>query len=170
MNQSQIALLSVLLLFLPLIPAAMDDFTAFAVTGAIGFILVLYLLYHYKPWRSTKAAINSMYFSGIFALGVAVGVFLALPFHPRHIAELGFVYSLPFIVTLLMVVARLVPKLALKELVTLGNGIFMMLVVIIIGAIIGRFFHNFYETLVIYSGFLVLGVLTYLYIHQGVKQ
>lgn len=169
MNQTQIALLSVLLLFLPLVPAATNDYSAFLVTSSIGFIIVSYLTYHYRVWKSIKGAINAMYFSGIYSMGIALGVFLSLPFHPKHIAEAGFVFSIPFIVNFLIVALKIIPKFITKDILYLGNGVFLMLLIIVIGALAGRFVHNFYETIVIYSGFIALGVLAYLYVNQGVK-
>ncbi|MCQ4448594.1 MAG: hypothetical protein NO076_05035, partial [Sulfolobales archaeon] len=50
-----------------------------------------------------------------------------------------------------------------KEFLSLGNGMAAFLLTVLIGSLIGRALSNFYELLILYTGFIVLGVLAMLY-------
>ncbi|NON63662.1 hypothetical protein [Acidianus sp. RZ1] len=166
MKEPNTLIISILLILLPVIPAFLFNFPAFLVTSLIGLAIVLWYFVRYLPWKGIQNAIISTYFTGIYSFGLALGVFFALPMKPRVFAEVSLIESIPFIISILYVLRALIFKLVNKSIVKVGNGYFAMLIVLIIGAVAGRFFHNFYELIILYSGFLILGIITYLYFKE----
>ncbi|AWR96687.1 hypothetical protein DFR86_03360 [Acidianus sulfidivorans JP7] len=166
MKEPNSLLISIILVLLPVIPALLLNFHVFIVTSAIGFLISTYYFVKYLPWKSLQNNIISIYFTGIFAFGLALGVFLALPAKPRDFAAVSLVESIPFFISFLILAKSLITKVIDKSILRLGNGYFAALIVIIIGAIIGRFLHNFYELIILYSGFIALGIITYLYFKE----
>lgn len=159
-------LLSILLIALPIIPAYLFNFPAFVVLSTIDFALVLYLLYSYKSWTSLRNRVIGLYFSGVFALGVTLAIFFALPIRPREFALAGIIYILPFIFQFLLTIKPFFTKILGKDFIQFGNGYVAFLLVIIIGAVIGRFIANFYQLIIIYSGAIVIGLLLLLYLRK----
>lgn len=166
MKDWQVAGLSLTLILLPVIPALVENFTAFAVTSTLGFVVVLYLLMTYKPWESRTNSVISLYFSGVFSFGLAFGVFLVLPLHPRLYGLVALVESIPFFLSFYFATKGLWKSVLNKEVLSLGDGYLAFVLVVLIGAIIGRFLHNFYELVILYSGFLTMGFLAMLYFRK----
>lgn len=166
MREPSTLLVSIILLILPIIPGYLINFPAFVGTSLIGFAISLLYFIRYPPWKSLQNAVISVYFTGIFALGLALAVFFALPSKPREFAEVALVESIPFFISFVILAKSVFPKMINKSLLKLGNGYFAMLLVILAGAIIGRFLHNFYELIILYSGFLALGIIAYFYFKE----
>lgn len=161
MRSTEVLGLSLLLFALPL-SALANNVELYAATSLIGFAIVLYLMAKIRPWTEVRSSVSFLFFSGIYTAGVAIGIFLILPLDPKKIALLGAVESLPFILLFILTLPKV--HLSIKsDILKTGNGLFAMLLVVIVGAVIGRFFHNFYQQIIIYTGFLVAGFLTYLY-------
>ncbi|ARM75165.1 hypothetical protein [Acidianus manzaensis] len=166
MKEPNSLLISIILILLPVIPALLLNFPIFVGASVVGFLISVYYFVKYLPWKSLQNNVISLYFTGIFAFGLALGVFLALPAKPREFALVSLVESIPFFISFILLVKSLLPKLLDKSIIKLGNGYFAMLIVIIIGAIIGRFLHNFYELIFLYSGFIALGIIAYFYFKE----
>lgn len=166
MKQSETAGISILLILLPTIPAFLHSFYGYLGASIVGFAIVIYLFAQYRPWENSNNAIISLYFTGIFAFGLAMAVFLTLPLKPRAYAGVALVESIPFFVSFYYVARLFLGKFFQKNVVKFANGYVAFLIVVIIGAIIGRFFHNFYELIIIYSGFIALGIIAYFYFKE----
>ena len=160
-------LLSILLLLLPLVPAYVLNYPAFVVTSTIGLIIVLYIMISNKTWQGLKAKIIGTYFSGVFAVGVTLGVFFELITKPRLFAETGLIFIIPFIVQFLLLLKDILPTLIKKDLLYFSNGYVPFLLVLIIGAIIGRFISSFYSLIILYSGTLIVAILVFLYFRRS---
>ncbi|BCU68986.1 hypothetical protein [Stygiolobus caldivivus] len=167
MDTRTTVLLSILLVILPVIPAYVLNYPAFVVTSVIGLIIVLYIMFTNRTWETLKAKVVGTYFSGVFAVGVTLGIFFALYSKPRLFAETGLIFILPFIVQFILLLKDILPSLVTKELLYFSNGYVPFLLVLIIGAIIGRLFSSFYTLLVLYSGTLVVAVLVFLYFRRS---
>lgn len=166
MREPSTLLVSIVLILLPVIPAFILNFPAFIGASLVGFIISTFYFIRYLPWKSLQNNIISLYFTGIFAFGLALAVFLALPSKPREFAELALFEAIPFFISFILLIRSLLSKVIDRSVIKLGNGYFAMLLVIIIGAIIGRFLHNFYELIILYSGFIALGIIAYLYFKE----
>ncbi|MCI2413759.1 MAG: hypothetical protein MPF33_00680 [Candidatus Aramenus sp.] len=166
MKQWQTTSIAILLVLLPAIPAFVRSFYGFVGGSVVGFVIALYLFLQYKPWESLNNAVVSTFFTGIFAFGLGLAVFLDLPMKPKDYALVTLAFSIPFVVSLAFLLRPLIGNLLRVDLIKFGNGYVAMLIVVIIGAIIGRFFHNFYELIVLYSGFITLGIIAYLYFKE----
>ncbi|MEM0173476.1 MAG: hypothetical protein QXV69_08155 [Sulfolobaceae archaeon] len=169
MNKLQIGLLTIVLLT-PLVPAAINSFTAFLPTSMICLGILLYLFYRYRPWIDLRSAIITLYFSTVFTLGITLGVFLVLPANPRLISIAGLIEIIPFLFNLILVLKSFIRNLFNKKVFFINKGYFTFVIIILIGALIGRLFPNFYQQLVIYSGTLVIAVLFLVYIRQQVNR
>ncbi|EHP70698.1 hypothetical protein MetMK1DRAFT_00012010 [Metallosphaera yellowstonensis MK1] len=166
MKDWEVAGISLLLILLPVIPALVESFLAFAVASTVGFVIVSYLLMSYKPWESRTNSIISLYFSGVFSFGLAFGVFLALPLHSRLYGLVALIESIPFLVSFYFATRGVWKTVLSKEVLSLGDGYLALVLVVLIGAIVGRFLHNFYELVILYSGFLTMGFLALLYFRK----
>ena len=167
MDTKTVALVSLLLILLPVVPAYLLNFPAFVATSAIGLVIVLYIMITNRTWEDLKSMIVGTYFTGVFAAGITLGVFFALYSKPRLFAELGLIFSLPFIVQFILLLRRILPNIIRKDILYFSNGYLPLLIVIIIGAIIGRFISSFYSLLILYSGTIVIGILLFLYFRKG---
>lgn len=166
MNNSTLVLLSILFIALPIIPAYLFNFPAFVVLSTIDFVMLIYILYNYKTWTDLRNRIVGLYFSGVFALGVTLAIFFALPVKPKDFALVGLVYIIPFIFQFIISIKPLVAKIVAKDFLSFGNGYVAFLLIVIIGAIIGRFIGNFYQLIVLYSGTILVGILILLYLRK----
>jgi|ECHhosMinimDraft_1075155.scaffolds.fasta_scaffold00124_11 hypothetical protein len=162
MKTYEILGISLLLLILPL-TAMGNNFILFASASLVGLALLLFLMARFKPWSSLQNSVVSLYFSGSYAAGVILGLFLILPLRPVKLAELGAFELLPFIVNLLLLIYQTKPRIG-TDIFKLGNSLFTLLIIMVIGALIGRMLSNIYEDLTLYLGFLIAGLLFYLYI------
>jgi len=169
MNKFQIGILTIVLVA-PLIPAAVNSLIAFLPTSLICLGILLYLFYRYKPWSDLRSAIITLYFSTVFVLGIALGVFLVLPLKPREISIIGLIESIPFFFNLVLVLKSFASKFINRKILLTNNGYFAFIVIILIGALIGRFFNNFYQLLIIYSGTLIVATLVLVYIKRLQQQ
>ena len=149
-----------------MIPAYLLNFPAFVALSTIDLIILIYLLFKYKTWTSLRNRIIGLYFSGIFALGVTLAIFLALPIRPKEFAEVGLIYIIPFIFQFIISIKPLISKIAFKDFLSFGNGYVAFLLIVIIGAIIGRFLENFYQLIILYSGSILAGILILLYLRK----
>jgi len=166
LNTRTVALLSIVLILLPLIPAYLLNFLAFVISSAIGFIIVIYIMISNKTWTDTKNKVVGTYFSGVFATGVVLGEFLELYSATREFAIAGLVFVLPFIVQFILLAKDILPKLVNKDLIYFSNGYLPMLIVIIIGALVGRMLTSFYSLIILYSGTIVVALLVFLYFRK----
>ncbi len=166
MNQWQTTAISILLVLLPAIPAFARSFYGFLGGSVIGLVIAVYLFLQYKPWENVNNAVVSTFFTGIFAFGLGLAVFLVLPLKPKEYALVALAFSIPFIVSLVFLLKPLIGNFLRADLLKFGNGYVAMLIVVIIGALMGRFFHNFYQLIILYSGFIALGIITYLYFKE----
>ncbi|BBD72409.1 hypothetical protein HS1genome_0798 [Sulfodiicoccus acidiphilus] len=161
MKDWQVVALSFVLFLLPL-TALVDRLSVYAPASLVGLAVLLYLIYVSKPWTSPRSSLAALFFSAAYALGVVVGIFLILPLDPKGIATLGAVELLPTIAIFLLSVYQLRPNIGLsifKE----GEGMFAFLLIVLLGAIAGRFFSNFYQEITIYAGSVIIASLAYLY-------
>jgi len=161
MKDWQVIALSFVLFLLPL-TALIDRFVVFASSSLVGLAILLYLIYISKPWTSARASVAALFFSLAYALGVVVGVFLVLPLDPRDIAILGGIEVLPTLLLFALSLIKLRPKIGLN-LFREGGGMVMFLLIVIIGALVGRYFPNFYQEIAIYAGSIALATAVYLY-------
>ena len=166
MNNWTIVLLSILFIALPVIPAYLFNFPAFVVLSTIDFAILIYILITYKTWTSLRNRVVGLYFSGVFALGVTLAIFFALPLKPKEFALVGLIYIIPFIFQFIITIKPIITKIAVKELLSFGNGYVAFLLVVIIGAIIGRFLENFYQLIILYAGSILTGILILLYLRK----
>lgn len=166
MNTSTIVLISILLIALPIIPAYILNFPAFVALSGLDFALVIYLMISNKTWTTLKSRIVGLYFTGVFALGVTLAVFFALPSKPRLFAIAGLVFVLPFIFQFIISIKPFIRNVISIDFLRFGNGYVAFLLVLIVGAIIGRYLANFYELVVLYTGTIVLGILMLLYLRK----
>ncbi|BFH73554.1 hypothetical protein SJAV_14980 [Sulfurisphaera javensis] len=166
MNTSTLVAISILLIALPVIPAYLLNFPVFVALSTVDLVIVLYLMITYKTWTTLKSRIIGLYFSGVFALGITLGIFFALPIKPRLFAEIGLIYVLPFIFQFIISIKPFIAKIISKNFLGFGNGYVAFLLVLIIGAIIGRFLANFYQFIVLYSGTILIGILILLYLRK----
>ncbi|QKR01097.1 hypothetical protein GWK48_08935 [Metallosphaera tengchongensis] len=166
MKDWQVTGVSLLLILLPVLPALADNFYAFVGASVVGFAIVLYLFATYKPWVDQTNATVSLFFSGIFSFGLALGVFFTLPLHPKLYGAVSLVESIPFFISLYFATKDLWGKIFKKEVLYLADGYLAFALTILIGAIIGRFLHNFYELITLYSGFLIMGFILMLYFRK----
>ncbi len=168
MKDSTILTVSILMILLTAVPGFLDSLPAFIVGSVIGLALVGYFLYNEKPWSGYKASITGVYFSGILALGAGLGVFLILPTAPRYFAAVALIDSIPFIISFVISLKflRNTLKLSLGSILSTGNGFLALLLFVFIGGIAGRFLANFYELIVVYSGFLIMGILAMMYFRK----
>ena len=166
MNNSTLILLSILFIALPIIPAYLFNFPAFIVLSTIDLIILIYILFRYKTWAGLKNRIIGLYFSGVFALGVTLAIFFALPVKPKDFALVGLVYIIPFIIQFIISIKPVITKIVIKDFLSFGNGYVAFLLIIIIGAIIGRFIENFYQLIVLYAGSILVGILILLYLRK----
>ncbi|BBG25397.1 hypothetical protein [Sulfuracidifex tepidarius] len=168
MKDSTILTISVVVILLTAVPGFVHSLPAFIVGSIIGLALVGYFLNKERPWTGYKASITSLYFSGILALGAGLGVFLILPTAPRYFAAMALVDSIPFVISLalsLKFLKNILPVSA-GRLLSMGNGFLALLLFVFVGGIIGRFMGNFYELIVVYSGFLIMGILAMMYFRK----
>jgi len=128
--------------------------------------MLIYILYSYKTWTDLRNRIVGLYFSGVFALGVTLAIFFALPVKPKDFALVGLVYIIPFIFQFIISIKPLVAKIVAKDFLSFGNGYVAFLLIVIIGAIIGRFIGNFYQLIILYSGTILVGILILLYLRK----
>jgi len=166
LNNSTLVLLSILFIALPIIPAYLFNFPVFVVLSTIDFVILIYILYSYKTWTDLRNRIVGLYFSGVFALGVTLAIFFALPVKPKDFALLGLVYIIPFIFQFVISIKPLVTKIVAKDFLSFGNGYVAFLLIVITGAIIGRFIGNFYQLIVLYFGTILAGILVLLYLRK----
>ena len=166
MNNATLVLLSILFIALPIIPAYLLNFPAFVVLSTIDFVILIYILFSYKTWTSLRNRIIGLYFSGVFALGVTLAIFFALPIKPREFAEVGLIYIIPFIFQFIISIKPVITKIVAKDFLSFGNGYVAFLLIVIIGAIIGRFIENFYQLIILYSGSILVGILILLYLRK----
>ncbi|WP_231136427.1 hypothetical protein [Acidianus ambivalens] len=166
MREPSTLLVSIILILLPVIPGFLFNFYAFVGASIVGLAIVMYYFTSNLPWKGVKQAIVAVYFTGVFSLGLALGVFFALPIKPREFALVALVESIPFFISFAYLLKFILAKAISKDLLKVGNGYFAMLLVIIIGGLIGRFLHNFYELIILYSGFIALGIIAYLYFKE----
>lgn len=163
MREPSTLLVSIVLILLPAVPGFLLNFQAYLVASVIGLAVVIYYFITNLPWKGVKHAIVSSYFTGVFSLGLALGIFLALPIKPRDFALVALVESIPFFVSFAYLMKYTLAKAITKDIIRIGDGYFAMLLVIILGGVIGRFLNNFYEFIILYSGFIALGIIAYLY-------
>jgi hypothetical protein len=166
MREPSTLLVSIILILLPVIPGFLFNFYAFVGASIVGLAIVMYYFTSNLPWKGVKQAIVAVYFTGVFSLGLALGVFFALPIKPREFALVALVESIPFFISFAYLMKFILAKAISKDILKVGNGYFAMLLVIIIGGLIGRFLHNFYELIILYSGFIALGIIAYLYFKE----
>ncbi|BDB98924.1 hypothetical protein [Saccharolobus caldissimus] len=160
--------LSIIMLILPIIPALIDSFPGFLGTSLIDLIIAMYVMITEKPWAGDiKTAISTLYFTGLSTVADAIGVFLALPYHPVKFAIITIIFSIPFIYNLFLVLKPILPSIIKKDILYVGNGFFAFSLVLIIGAIIGRvFITRFYVLLPLYTGFLILAIIALFYFRK----
>jgi len=166
LNTATLILISILLIALPIIPAYLLNFPAFVALSTIDLAIVIYIMTTYKTWTTLKSRIVGLYFSGVYALGITLGIFFALPVKPRLFAIVGLIYVLPFIFQFIISIKPFISKLISRNLLTFGNGYVAFLLVLIIGAIIGRYLANFYQLIILYSGTIIVGILILLYLRK----
>ncbi|MEM0114107.1 MAG: hypothetical protein QXR57_03535 [Metallosphaera sp.] len=166
MKDWQVAGVSLLLILLPVIPSLADSFFAFIGATVVGLMIVLYLFWTYKPWTSKDNSIVSLYFTGIFSFGLALGVFFVLPLHPRPFGIVSLIESIPFFISFFFATKDIWRSLFKKEILYLADGYFAFVLTILIGAIIGKFLHNFYELIILYTGFLTMGFILMMYFRK----
>jgi hypothetical protein len=169
MNKIQIGLLTVLL-FLPLIPAAANILLPYLIISLAYLAILLYLFYYYKPWKDLKAATITLYFSMVYTLSIALGVFLVLPLRPRDIALVGLIETIPLIFNVTIILKSFLKKFISYSIFKINEGYLLFVLILILGAIVGRFFANFYELIVIYTTSLIIGILVLIYFRQGAKK
>ncbi|BBL46697.1 hypothetical protein MJ1HA_0796 [Metallosphaera sedula] len=166
MKDWQVAGVSLVLILLPVLPALANNFPAFLGASIVGFAMVLYLFWTYKPWSGKDNAVVSLYFTGIFSFGLALGVFFVLPLQPRLYGVVSVVESIPFFISFYFATRDIWKALFKKDILYLADGYFAFVLTVLIGAIIGRFLHNFYELIVLYTGFLTMGFILMLYFRK----
>ncbi|AWS00513.1 hypothetical protein [Metallosphaera hakonensis] len=166
MKDWQVAGVSLLLILLPVLPALADNFPAFLGASIVGFGIAVYFFWTYKPWANKDNAVVSLYFTGIFSFGLALAVFLVLPLHPRPYGIVSIVESVPFFISFYFATKTIWRGLFKRDILYLADGYFAFVLTILIGAIIGRFLHNFYELIVLYTGFLTMGFILMFYFRK----
>ncbi|PVU74872.1 hypothetical protein DDW11_04955 [Sulfolobus sp. SCGC AB-777_G06] len=167
MKTGTTVLLSVILLILPTVPAYALNYPAFLVASAIGLIIVLYIMYSNRTWETLKGKVVGTYFSGVFAVGVTLGIFFSAYSKPKLFAETGLIFIIPFIVQFLLLLKDILPSMISKDLLYFSNGYVPFLLVLIIGSVIGRFLSSFYPLIILYSGTLVVAILVFLYFRRS---
>ncbi|MEM4884462.1 MAG: hypothetical protein QXO77_02995 [Saccharolobus sp.] len=160
--------ISIIMIILPIIPALVNSFIGFLVASLINFIIVMYTLLTEKPWSNDiKTAISTLYFTGIATAANLFAIFLALPYHPVKFAIVTLILSIPFIYNLFLIIKPILPNILKSNIIYTGNGFFAFVIVLIIGAIIGRLFiTRFYILLPLYTGFLALAIIALFYFRR----
>ncbi|BDC18070.1 hypothetical protein [Acidianus sp. HS-5] len=166
MREPSTLLVSIVLILLPAIPGFLFNFYAFVGASIVGLAIVMYYFSANLPWKGVRQAIVSLYFTGVFSLGLALGVFFAMPIKPKEFALVSLIESIPFFISFAYVAKAVLVKAINKDILKVGNGYFAMLLIIILGGLAGRFLHNFYELIILYSGFIALGIIAYLYFKE----
>ncbi|BCU68219.1 hypothetical protein HS7_16560 [Sulfolobales archaeon HS-7] len=164
MNRYEILGLSLLLVVLPLTSVSLNLYL-FIGSSTVGLLITIFLMVRYRFWSGIKNAISSLYFSTAYAAGLTIATFLVLSSSIREFGYFSLIGLIPFLINLIDAVYQIKPKIG-SDILRLGNGMFGFLIVVIIGAIIGRFLHNFYQDIIVYTGFIVAGILVYLYLRE----
>ncbi|MCY0850337.1 hypothetical protein [Sulfuracidifex metallicus] len=166
MKDTTVLMVSVLLILLTAVPGFVHNLPAFVIGSIIDLTIAGYFLYNERPWTGYKASITSTYFSGLVALGGGLGVFLILPLEPRYFAAMALVDAIPFIVSFAFSLRFLKNLIRPGNILSTGNGFLALLLLVFIGGLVGRFLDNFYELIVVYSGFLIMGILAMIYFRK----
>jgi len=161
--------LSILMIVLPIVPGLVDSFIAFLVGALIDFIVAVYVLISEKPWANDiKTAISTLYFTALSTFADVAGVFFVMAYQDEYkFAIVTLTLSIPFIYNLFLVLKSVLPNIIKRDILYVGNGFFAFILVLIIGAIIGRaFITNFYALLPLYTGFLILAIISFIYFRK----
>lgn len=146
-----------------IVPAYVNSLIGFAVGVAISLGLTLYVILVEVKGKGLRDDVVRLFFTGVLAVGATGGIIMALPYREKLYSVVGLVALLPFLFYLLKVVKPIIANVRVKELLSFGNGVLAFLIVLIIGAVIGRALNNFYELIILYTGFLVAGLLVMYY-------
>ena len=156
--------LTIVMLLFGVVPAYVNSIVGFAVGIGLGLVITAYIIYDQKTlFRDLKANVVGLYFSGVLALSAGLGILMALPYREKLYSVIGVVALLPLLAHLVRVLPPILRNVKVKEFLSLGNGMAAFLLTVLIGSLIGRALSNFYELLILYTGFIVLGVLAMLY-------
>ncbi|WP_338603657.1 hypothetical protein V6M85_04770 [Sulfolobus tengchongensis] len=161
--------LSIVMIVLPIFPALVNSFPAFLADALIDFIIATYILITEKPWANDiKTAISTLYFTALATFADTAGVFFVIAYQdPFKFALVTLVLSIPFIYNLFLVLKQVLPSVIKSDILYVGNGFFAFVLVLIIGAVIGRLFiTNFYALLPLYTGFLILAIIALFYFRK----
>ncbi|XDF45346.1 hypothetical protein AB1303_04930 [Saccharolobus solfataricus] len=161
--------LSILMIILPVIPGLIDSFIGFLVGAIIDFVIAVYTLISEKPWSNDiKTAISTLYFTTLSTFADVAGIFFAMAYQDEYkFAIVTLALSIPFIYNLFLVLKSILPNLIKADILDIGNGFFAFILVLIVGAIIGRvFITNFYALLPLYTGFLILAIIALFYFRK----
>lgn len=159
--------LTIVMLLFGVVPAYVNSIVGFAVGIGLGLVITAYIIYDQKTLsRDLKANVVGLYFSGVLALSAGLGILMALPYREKLYSVIGVVALLPLLAHLVRVLPPILRNVKVKEFLSLGNGMAAFLLTVLIGSLIGRALSNFYELLILYTGFIVLGVLAMLYFRE----
>ena len=157
-------------LLLTIVPAYVNSLIGFAVGVAISLALTLYVVLFEEKSAGLRGDVVRLFFTGVLALGATGGIIMALPFREKLYSVVGIVAILPFLFYLAKVFTPILKNFRVSEFLSFGNGVVAFLIVVVIGALIGRALNNFYETIVLYTGFIVAGLLVMMYFRGGEKK
>ncbi len=167
LGRSQTIALTVVIILLGLVPAYVNSLVGFAVGIGIGLAIVGYIIYSMRTLSNDlRNNVIGLYFSGALALSAALGILMALPYKEKAYSFVGLIAILPLIAHIVKVAKPIFKGFKVREFLSLGNGMVAFLVTVLIGAIIGRALNNFYELVILYSGFIVLGILAMMYFRE----
>ena len=157
-------------LLLTIVPAYVNSLIGFAVGVAISLAITLYVVLFEEKTSGLRGDVVRLFFTGVLALGATGGIIMALPFKEKLYSVIGIVAVLPFLFYLVKVFTPIAKSFKLSEFLSFGNGVVAFLIVVVVGALIGRALNNFYETIVLYAGFIIAGLLVMMYFRGGGKK
>lgn len=157
-------------LLLTIVPAYVNSLIGFGVGVAISLAITLYVVLFEEKSSGLRGDVVRLFFTGVLALGATGGIIMALPFREKLYSVVGLVAVLPFLFYLVKVFTPIIKNFKLSEFMSFGNGVVAFLIVVVVGAIIGRALNNFYETVVLYTGFIIAGLMVMMYFRGGEKK